>query len=132
MKIKTMRIIDRWFGIGLCLFLSLLRRIPVGAKGKHADDIRKILFVKLAEQGSTVLAYPAIMKAVERVGRNNVYFLVFEQNRFILDALDAIPHENVIAINTDSLLSVFLSSLAAVRRMRRLHSNSPCWPFRCF
>ena len=30
--------------------------------------------VKLAEQGATVLAYPALRRAVEMVGRENVYF----------------------------------------------------------
>ncbi len=49
--------------------------------------------------GSTVLAYTAIRRAVEMVGRENVYFVVFAENRFILDLLDLIPPENVFAIN---------------------------------
>ena len=55
------------------------------------EPLRRILFVKLVEQGSSVLACSAIRRAVELVGRENVYFLVFEENRFILDAMGLIP-----------------------------------------
>ena len=47
--------------------------------------------MKLAEQGSTVLAYPAICKAIIQVGRENVYLVVFKENRFILDLMGVIP-----------------------------------------
>jgi ADP-heptose:LPS heptosyltransferase len=90
-----------------------VRREPAG-------EVGSILFVKLAEQGSTVLAYSALRRAAEKVGRENVHFLVFRANRFILDALDVIPRENVIAIDDRSLVSMAISSLAAIRRMRRL------------
>ncbi len=46
---------------------------------------RNILFIKLAEQGSTVLAAAAIQRAVDMVGRENVFLAVFAENRFILD-----------------------------------------------
>ena len=39
-----------------------------------------------AEQGTTVLGYPATGCAIEMVGREHVYFIVFDNNRFILDA----------------------------------------------
>jgi len=34
------------------------------------------------------------------VGRENVYFVVFEDNRFILDVMETIPEQNVITIST--------------------------------
>ena len=52
---------------------------------------RKILFVKFAEQGSTVLASTAIRRAIEMAGRGNVYFIVFKENRFILDVMGLVP-----------------------------------------
>jgi ADP-heptose:LPS heptosyltransferase len=70
---------------------------------------QSVLFLKLAEQGSTVLAYEAIRSATERVGPRNVYFLVFVENRFILDLLKLIPEENVLAINTKSPLTMVAS-----------------------
>jgi ADP-heptose:LPS heptosyltransferase len=86
--------------------------------------VRRLLFVKLAEQGSTVLAAPAISRAVELAGRQNVYFIVFAENRFILDLLELIPPENVIVLSHGSLPELLSSTLAAVRRMRRLNLDA--------
>src|SRR5215468_12354338 len=113
--ILTLQRTDRWVGVPLCAFLTLLRKVfeSVGRPGPR--QVRRILFVKFAEQGSTVLAYPAILRAVEMVGRENVYFVVFEDNRFILDAMDVIPAGNVITIATHSLFGFTLSTLRSVR-----------------
>jgi ADP-heptose:LPS heptosyltransferase len=84
-----------------------------------SGPIRSILFVKLAEQGSTVLAYTAIERAAEMVGRDNVYFLAFDNNRFMVDALGIIPRDNVITIDESSIFVAIVSSLRAVARIRR-------------
>ena len=118
--ILTLQRTDRWVGVPLCAILTLLRRIfeCAGRPGPH--QVRRILFVKLAEQGSTVLAYPAIRRAIDMVGRDNVYFVVFEDNRFILDAMDVIPEGNVITIATHSLFGFALSTLRSVHRVRKI------------
>ncbi|MEP6810935.1 MAG: glycosyltransferase family 9 protein, partial [Chthoniobacterales bacterium] len=117
--IATLQHTDRWVGIPLCAFLTLVRKIterrPSGARPP-----RKILFTKFAEQGSTVLAYPAISRAVEMVGRENVFFVLFDDNRFILDVMKIIPHENVIVIGTTSPFALALGALRAVLRARKL------------
>jgi ADP-heptose:LPS heptosyltransferase len=100
--------------------LTILRRIFESAGPKGPRDVRRILFVKFAEQGSTVLAYPAIRRAIDMVGRENVYFVVFEDNRFILDAMDVIPEENVVTIATHSPFGLALSALRAVQRVRKI------------
>ncbi len=118
--ILTLQRIDRWVGAPLCAILTLLRRIfeCVGRPGPH--QVRRILFVKFAEQGSTVLAYPAILRAIEMVGRENVYFVVFEDNRFILDAMEIIPEGNVITIATKSLFGLATGALRAVLQVRKI------------
>jgi ADP-heptose:LPS heptosyltransferase len=78
----------------------------------------------LAEQGATVLAYPAIRRAVEQVGRENVYFVVFSENRFILDVMEVVPEENVITIPTSGALTAFWGALRALRRLRRLRPDA--------
>jgi hypothetical protein len=88
--ILTLQRTDRWVGEPLCAILTLLRKICESAGRPGPRQFRRILF-KFAEQGSTVLAYPAIRRAIEMVGRENVYFVVFEDNRFILDAMEIIP-----------------------------------------
>ena len=89
--IPTLQGTDRWVGGPLCAILTFLRKIFESAGRPGPRQFRRILFVKFAEQGSTVLAYPAILRAIEMVGRENVYFVVFEDNRFILDAMEIIP-----------------------------------------
>src|SRR5262245_7704017 len=118
--ISTLLRTDRWIGAPLCLFLSVLRRIFESAGLPGPRKVRRILFVKFAEQGSTVLAYPAIRRAIDMVGRENVYFVVFQDNRFILDAMDVIPEENVITIATHSLPGFVLSTLRSLRRVRKI------------
>src|SRR5216110_3493955 len=118
--ILTLQRTDRWVGAPLCAILTLLRRIfeCTGRPGPH--QVRRILFVKFAEQGSTVLAYPAILRAIEMVGRENVYFVVFEDNRFILDAMEIIPKENVITIATQSPFGLATDAMRAVLRVRKI------------
>src|SRR5438132_1635639 len=111
---------DRWVGVPLCAILTLLRRIFECARRPGPHQVRRILFVKLAEQGSTVLAYPAIRRAIDMVGRENVYFVVFEDNRFILDAMDLIPEGNVITIATHSLFGFTFSTLRSVLQVRKI------------
>ncbi len=118
--ISTLQRTDRWIGAPFCGILTILRRIfePAGPPG--AAPVRRILFVKFAEQGSTVLAYPAIRRAIDMVGRENIYFVVFEDNRFIPDTMEVIPEENVIMMTTHSPFGLALSALRAVRRVRKI------------
>src|SRR5262249_15136510 len=85
-----------------------------------AGSPESILFVKLAEQGSTVLAHPALADAIARVGRENVYILVFEDNRFILDVLDMLPAANVITVPARGTWPLLTGLARAIARLRRL------------
>src|SRR5947209_19128926 len=100
--ISTLQRTDRWIGAPLCTILTIIRRVFGVARPSRPRPVRKILFIKFAEQGTTVLAYPAICRAIEMVGGGNVYFLVFDDNRFILDVMHLIPEQNVITISTRS------------------------------
>jgi ADP-heptose:LPS heptosyltransferase len=51
------------------------------------------------------------------VGKENVYFIAFEENRFILDLLELIPEKNVITLNSQTLSGLALSTVRAMRRM---------------
>ena len=122
--ILTLQRTDRWVGGPLCAILTLFRKIFESAAQPGPRQFRRILFVKFAEQGSTVLAYPAILRAIEMVGRENVYFVVFEDNRFILDVMEIIPQENVITIATNSLFGLATGALRAVLRIRKIRIDA--------
>jgi ADP-heptose:LPS heptosyltransferase len=115
---------DRWVGTPICAILTLLRRIFESAGRPGPRPFQRILFVKFAEQGSTVLAYSAIRRAIDMVGRENVYFVVFEDNRFILDAMEIIPEDNVITIATQNLFRFALTTLRSVHRVRKIRVDA--------
>ena len=120
-----MRQADRWLGVPVCLALTAVRRLlDYFDRAAGREPPRRILFVKLVEQGSSVLACSAIRRAIELVGRENVYFLVFEENRFILDAMGLLPSENVIAIRTDGLIRAAVEALQVIRRIRALEIDT--------
>src|SRR5215471_20340711 len=116
-----MTAIDRWAGRPLCFVLTAVRKAArmVPFRGPRVP-LRKILFIKMAEQGATVLAYRAICRAVEMVGRENVYFWVFAENRPVLDLLQVIPPENVITVRSDNFVVFALDILRSLIRIRRI------------
>jgi len=124
MKVSTMRLADSLLGVPACFALTVMRRLRQLAGRRRAGKVESIAFVKLAEQGTTVLAHPAFLRAVEMVGRRHVYFVVFEENRHIMDVLDVIPRENVIAIPTSGLFAVLRGALRAARKLRKLRIDA--------
>ena len=118
--ISALQHTDRWLGAPLCAVLTLVRKVFGPGRPSRACPVHKILFIKFAEQGSTVLAYPAICRATEMVGRENVYFVVFEDNRFILDVMEIVPEQNVITISTKSPFALATGAFRAILRARKI------------
>ncbi len=120
LKIRTMRIVDSVLGVGVCALLTLWRR--VGGEPAAAAP-RRVAFLKLAEQGATVLALPALSAAIARFGRENVLFVAFDNNLPILEALALLPRQNLIAVSSRGLLPFardYLRAVAVLRRARPL------------
>src|SRR5678816_354660 len=114
MRAETIRALDYWLGIPGCGLLSAVRQFLPERPAKP----QRILFLKFIEQGATVLAQDAIARATRALGRDNVYFCVFESNRAILDVLETVPPGNVICIRDRSLgafIADFLEALLSVR-----------------
>src|SRR6478672_12979058 len=118
--ISALQHTDRWLGAPLCAVLTLVRKVFGPGRPSRACPVHKILFIKFAEQGSTVLAYPAICRATAMVGRENVYFVVFEDNRFILDVMEIIPEQNVITISTKGPFALATGAFRAILRARKI------------
>ena len=114
-----MRFLDIWAGIPISLVLTGARRLGDLFQRSPDKAAERIVIIKLVEQGATVVAAPAIQRAVEMVGRENVFFAVFVENRPILDLLDLIPAENVIPIRSDGLFTIAIDTLRAIFRLRR-------------
>jgi ADP-heptose:LPS heptosyltransferase len=119
MKVSTMRRVDAWIGMPLCLLASALRRVfrrPVAP-----DTPKSVLIIKLSELGALVTLGPAMDSLTKLVGRQNLYFLTFAESRGLLEILDYVPRENIFILRTDSLAGLVGNALDSLRRLRRKH-----------
>ncbi len=117
MQPEKIKKLDYLLGTPACFGLSLINRIR--RLGYRHTQPRRILFVKLIEMGSTVLACPAFEEATSLVGKNNMFILVFKQNRPIVDVLPYFKPENVLTIDDSGMGTFFSGLLKTRRRVRR-------------
>ncbi len=133
MNIATMRRLDRRAGVPLCMALTLLRRVADLRPGRRAtrNPFRdggpgrsggppRLLLVKLAEMGSTVLALPALQRLRARRPDVRLHYLCFQENRAVLDLLPGIEWEGVHTIRTTSAATLLGDSLGVLRRLAAL------------
>jgi len=121
---KTIKAIDQIFGPPICITLTIIRFLTGGFISQKPVQDKKILFIKLIEQGATVLAYSAIKRAIEMVGKENVYFCVFEDNKPILDILNVIPQKNIFSIRQSNIFVFLWDILDFIIKARILHITS--------
>ena len=121
MKPEPIRIIDKWIGTPACFKLTCLRRLldMFAPEAKPLPPIKRILFLKLIEQGATVLAHEAIRRAVAMVGRANVFFLVFAENSAILEIMDPVPRENILIIRNQGFVTFIVDLVRRLQEIRR-------------
>ncbi len=117
---QLIRQLDHLLGKPACLGLSGLDRFARPLRTSPPGPPRKILFVKLIEMGSTVLAGPALREAERMVGADNVYMMVFASNRAIIDLLPQVSADNVIAVDDRDLPRFLVSFRRALARIREL------------
>jgi ADP-heptose:LPS heptosyltransferase len=110
-KVDTMRRIDRWVGVPLCMLATALLKIWWWLRPMPPRSVRRILFIELSEMGSTILADPAMRKARARLNAE-LYFAIFTQNAGSLDLTGTISSANVFQIRSTSLWHIALDTLA--------------------
>lgn len=116
------RKIDATLGRLMCFILTVIRYVTdlfMRRESKFPPP-KKVIFIKLVEQGATVLASSAIIRACELVGKQNVYFLVFEENKEILLILGLISEENIISIRGKNLYLFSKDLIHALWKIRKL------------
>lgn len=125
---NTMRRIDYWIGVPICFFLTILYKLQrlIGLKNPHYNEKPKnVLFIELAEMGSTVLAYPSIKKMKRMYPGSNIYFLLFKHIKESMEILNIIPKENVLTIDVSSVFSLARDTLKfmAISRKRKIDTT---------
>src|ERR1700741_1450637 len=120
MRTTTIRVLDYWLGVPACALVSGGRAVTGGRRRRKANSApHKILFLKFIEQGATVLAQDAIARATRAVGRENVFFCVFESNRAVLDVTKAAPQQNILVLRDKALTTFAADFLGAAMFARR-------------
>lgn len=118
MNQQLMRRLDAWVGKLICLLLTIHRMVTERFIGTRPLD--SILFIKLIEQGASVLAVDAFERAVALVGRDKVYLCVFAENRPIIDVLGQLEEANVFALRNQNILVFAIDLIKMLWRTRRL------------
>ncbi|HJV25433.1 MAG TPA: glycosyltransferase family 9 protein [Aromatoleum sp.] len=122
----AMRHVDRLVGVPLCAFLTGLRRLGRAFAGHGAGDggeVRRILFVQLAESGSMVLADPA-MRSVAARSDARLHCLTFARNRASLEIAGCIPDERVFGVRTDGVLVLLVDVWRFLRWARTVRIDA--------
>jgi ADP-heptose:LPS heptosyltransferase len=117
-----MRAIDQVLGPALCWLITIVYRLfPFGRekRGCRVSDVKRILFVKPAEMGSTILLYPSLCRARELWPESELFFLVFSENRDAVNLLINMPSANVFTIRSDTLSHFFYDSIRHIFALRR-------------
>ncbi|MFN3966202.1 MAG: glycosyltransferase family 9 protein [Endomicrobiia bacterium] len=114
LSIKTMKFIDKYFGIALCFLIGNLKKIiPYRISQK---EIRKILIIKFWGLGSIVFLLPLITEIRKKYPKAKIYFLTLLQNKQLAELVKSI--DEVITLRIGSLLHFIFASLNMVVKLR--------------
>ena len=108
----TMRLIDRWAGIPLCLITSIFSLFKSALKTKsdncsNQDSSEIIVFIGLAEIGALVVASPAIQQARKEHPKSRVCFITAPAGVETLKLMGFDPDE-ILLMRTSSLSGMFV------------------------
>lgn len=116
-----MRKIDALAGPPLCLILSLRRSLLefiMPRRRGRLDEVKKILLVKPAEMGSTVLMYSMLKRARELWPGVEFHFLVFAENTAAVEMLGLVPEENIHCLRTDNFKTFASDCISKLLQLR--------------
>lgn len=111
-----LRWVDYWIGIPICFALTIWSRL-FGARGAGAP--KSVLFIELAEMGSTILACPAVRRLQQAHPGCRVFFLVFKHIDESVKVLDLIPDAQIMTIDVSSAATLVRDTWRFMRAARR-------------
>ena len=125
MKIETQRFVDRYVGTLICkifsLYYRLVNRESATVEPQFRPQPQKILIILLSEMGALVLAYPMFQYLKQKYPQAELYVMLFEKNREVVELIGIVPPENIIAIKDDSMQNFIRDTLTGLSKMRTLH-----------
>jgi ADP-heptose:LPS heptosyltransferase len=115
-----MRRIDYWMGVPLCFVLTLAHRLLAVFGTSRPAAPRNVLFIELAEMGSTVLAAPAVNKLKATYPDCRIFFLLFAHIEESVKVLGLIPDDHVITIDARNVYTLARDTFRFMWSARRL------------
>src|SRR4029078_4179620 len=140
MSPDRMRQIDHWIGVPVCWALTVVRRargvfgggparratppragdgVRWVAPARPAEPPQEVVFVELAEMGTTVLATPALQRLKTRNPDAEVFFLIFKHLADSVIAVGGVPAATVFTIDASSLWTIARDTVRFMRAARR-------------
>lgn len=112
---------DYWLGLPLCFLITVIHFLSSRFVLRRAKDTAcsKVLFIKLSEMGSIILAYPLLDRALKEYPKENIFFLTFYKNKPLFEILDTVPNKNILTIREDSVFCFMIDTFRALARIRR-------------
>ncbi|MDH3974478.1 MAG: glycosyltransferase family 9 protein [Deltaproteobacteria bacterium] len=111
MKVDTMRNIDYYVGVPLCLIGTIIIKLINFFRGKEEREPKNVLLIELSEMGSAILVDPA-MEKIKKDLKANLFFVIFKKNKPSLDLLGTVPQENIFTIRADGIVNLAVDTLS--------------------
>lgn len=113
--------LDPTVDVDVFLFTLLDRLVPkLNLKKPLANKVKRVLFLKPAEMGTSVIAYPMLQKAKTLYPDAEFYFVAFEENVAIFVLLTLIPRENIFTIRTRNIGALLYDTLKIIWKVQKL------------
>lgn len=110
------RVIDRYVGSLLCLIFSIFHAFRRAPKDR---SVKRILVIELVEMGASIMAYSSLLHIRRRYPDAEIYCLCLRSTQEPWKLLDALPPENVYAIDDRSMLAFFASIISQTRALSK-------------
>ncbi len=125
MNIKTMKFIDAFLGIPICLLLTIYNKIKHLICGSNRtikdSEINKIILIKFFGMGSIILSTPMIRRLKQKYPNAKIYFLTFAGNEEICNLIEFI--DEVYGIRTKSFTLLCCDLLSIIHKLRSKHCD---------
>jgi ADP-heptose:LPS heptosyltransferase len=115
MNIDIMRWIDHNIGRMLCFFIRIFDILFGRLFIRQSRKPKNVLLIELSEMGSTIIAYSMISKLKNNY--DNIYFMIFKNNKESLTLLELIPEQNIITIRDNNLLLFTIDTIRSIIQM---------------
>ncbi len=110
MKVDTMRRIDYYIGVPLCLLGSIYNKFVLLLCSSNKKPLKKVLFIELSEMGSAILVDPAMRKLQKEINAD-IHFLIFQKNKPSLDLLKTVPQGNIYTIRENNMVAFLFDTV---------------------